>query len=83
MKIAVGNSRMDKKWKNRNISWEDLCRKVSVTIRTTETVLKGLIVVRACLFYEHIFNSLFILLLYHFLKYGLAIIKEMFVLYII
>ena len=25
MKIAVGNSRMDKKWKNRDISWEDLC----------------------------------------------------------
>lgn len=38
MKIAVGNSRMDKKWKNRDISWEDLCQKVSVTIRTTETV---------------------------------------------
>ena len=38
MKIAVGNSRMDKKWKNRDISWEDLCEKVSVTIRTTETV---------------------------------------------
>ena len=38
MKIAVGNSRMDKKWKNREITWEDLCRKVSVTQRTTETV---------------------------------------------
>lgn len=38
MKIAVGNSRMDKKWKNRDISWEDLCQKVSVTLRTTETV---------------------------------------------
>ena len=38
MKIAVGNSRMDKKWKNRDISWEDLCQKVSSTIRTTETV---------------------------------------------
>lgn len=38
MKIAVGNSRMDKKWKNRDISWEDLCQKVSVTQRTTETV---------------------------------------------
>ena len=38
MKIAVGNSRMDKKWKNREISWEELCQKVSVTIRTTETV---------------------------------------------
>lgn len=38
MKIAVGNSRMDKKWKNREISWEDLCQRVSSTIRTTETV---------------------------------------------
>lgn len=38
MKIAVGNSRMDKKWKNRDISWEDLCARVSSTIRTTETV---------------------------------------------
>ena len=38
MKIAVGNSRMDKKWKNRDISWEDLCQRVGSTIRTTETV---------------------------------------------
>jgi predicted P-loop ATPase len=38
MKIAVGNSRMDKKWKNRDISWEDFCTRVSATIRTTETV---------------------------------------------
>lgn len=38
MKITVGNSRMDKKWKNRDISWEDLCQRVSSTIRTTETV---------------------------------------------
>lgn len=38
MKIAVGNSRMDKNWKNRDISWEDLCQRVSSTIRTTETV---------------------------------------------
>ena len=38
MKIAVGNSRMDKKRKNREISWEDFCKKVSVTQRTTETV---------------------------------------------
>ena len=37
MKIAVGNSRMDKKWKNRDISWEDLCARVGSTIRTTET----------------------------------------------
>lgn len=38
MKIAVGNSRMDKRWKNREMSWEDFCKKVSVTQRTTETV---------------------------------------------
>ncbi len=38
MKIAVGNSRMDKKWKNREISWADFCTRVSNTIRTTETV---------------------------------------------
>lgn len=38
MKIAVGNSRMDKKWKNQDISWEDLCARCSSTIRTTETV---------------------------------------------
>lgn len=38
MKIAVGNSRMDKKWKNRDISWEEFCTRISATIRTTETV---------------------------------------------
>lgn len=38
MKIAVGNSRMDKKWINRDIAWEDFCEKVSTTQRTTETV---------------------------------------------
>ncbi len=38
MKIAVGNSRMDKRWKNREISWEDLLQRVCTTIRTTETV---------------------------------------------
>lgn len=37
MKIALGNSRMDKKWKNNEISWEDFCTRVSSTIRTTET----------------------------------------------
>ena len=30
MKIAVGNSRMDKKWKNRDISWEGLCQRVTL-----------------------------------------------------
>ena len=29
---------MDKKWKNKDISWEDLCARCSNTIRTTETV---------------------------------------------
>ena len=38
MKIAVGNSRMDKKWKNRDISWDDLLARVKSTIRTTETI---------------------------------------------
>lgn len=38
MKIAVGNSRMDKKWINQDISWDDLVAKVSTTQRTTETV---------------------------------------------
>ena len=38
MKIAVGNSRMDKKWKNQDVSWADLCARCSSTICTTETV---------------------------------------------
>jgi len=38
MKIAVGNSRMDKKWKNKDITWEDFTARVMTTIRTTETV---------------------------------------------
>lgn len=38
MKIAFGNSRMDKRWKNKIISWEALCEIVSRTKRTTETV---------------------------------------------
>lgn len=38
MKIAVGNSRMDRKWKNKDISWEDFCSRVKTTQRTTETV---------------------------------------------
>lgn len=40
MKIAVGNSRMDKKWKNRDIAWEDFKDTVRTTKRTTETVLE-------------------------------------------
>ena len=38
MRIAVGNSRMDKKWKNKDMSWDDFKQKSSQTIRTTETV---------------------------------------------
>ena len=38
MRIAVGNSRMDKKWKNKEMTWEELKEKCSQTIRTTETV---------------------------------------------
>lgn len=37
MKISYGNNRMDKKWKNNDISWEDFCSRVSATMRTTET----------------------------------------------
>lgn len=32
MKIAVGNSRMDKKWKNQDTSWADLCARCGSTI---------------------------------------------------
>ena len=28
MKIAYGNSRMEKKWKNNEISWEDFCKEI-------------------------------------------------------
>ena len=38
MKISYGNSRMDKKWKNSDINWEDFCSRVKTTQRTTETV---------------------------------------------
>jgi len=38
MKIAVGNSRMDRKWKNRDITWEEFKNIVRITKRTTETV---------------------------------------------
>lgn len=31
-------SRMEKKWKNNDISWDDFCRRVSTTQTTTETV---------------------------------------------
>lgn len=38
MKIAYGNSRMEKRWKNNDISWDDFCKRVSTTQTTTETV---------------------------------------------
>ena len=38
MKLAIGNSRMDKVWRNREMTWEEFCARVSVTIRTTESV---------------------------------------------
>ena len=38
MKIAVGDSRMDKKWKNKDLPWSEFLEKVSHTTRTTETV---------------------------------------------
>lgn len=38
MKISYGNSRFETKWKNSEISWEDFKRRVSSTIRTTETI---------------------------------------------
>jgi hypothetical protein len=38
IKIAVGNSRMDKKWRNKEIAWEDFKNTVRTTKRTTETV---------------------------------------------
>lgn len=36
--IATGNSRKDKIWKNKEISWEDFLEKVSTTFRTSETI---------------------------------------------
>lgn len=38
MNIAVGNSRMDKHFVNKEMEWEDFKKKCSHTIRTTETV---------------------------------------------
>lgn len=36
--IAVGRSRMDKKWKNKEITWSDLVRRLCETRRTSETI---------------------------------------------
>lgn len=38
LKIATGASRKAKKWKNIEISWDDLCKKLSETYRTRETM---------------------------------------------
>lgn len=38
MKIAVGNSRMDKKWTNKDITWPAFKDTIRTTKRTTETV---------------------------------------------
>lgn len=38
MKISYGNSRFETKWKNNEITWEDFKKRVSTTVRTTETI---------------------------------------------
>ena len=38
MKIAVGNSRMEKKWKNLDMSWDEFKDRCSKTVRTAESV---------------------------------------------
>ena len=38
MKIAVGNRRTQKKWVNRDWTWEELLSRCSQTVRTSETV---------------------------------------------
>ncbi len=38
MKISIGNSRLDKKWKNKDITWDAFLARVGQSIRTTETV---------------------------------------------
>ena len=37
MKLAVGLSRMEKKWTNTELSWDEFCNRCGTTIRTTET----------------------------------------------
>ena len=36
--FSLGNSRFSKKWANKEISWDDLCRQLEVPKRTIETV---------------------------------------------
>jgi hypothetical protein len=37
LSIAYGNSCYAKAWSNKMTSWDDLCRRLSTTIRTTES----------------------------------------------
>lgn len=37
LSIAYGNSCFAKTWSNKTISWDDLCKRLSTTIRTTES----------------------------------------------
>jgi len=47
MKLAVGNSRMDKRWKNKDITWSAFKDTVRTTRRTTETVSEFLKMTKA------------------------------------
>lgn len=38
MKIAYGNKRTDKLWKNSDVTWEELCERIKTPITTTESV---------------------------------------------
>ena len=40
LKLATGRSRKEKKWKNQEISWQELVKKLSETHRTHETCLE-------------------------------------------
>lgn len=38
MKIALGNSRRETRWRNQDVSWEEFCFRLKTTVRTAETV---------------------------------------------
>ena len=38
LKIAYGNGRESKKWRNGEITWDEMCEKLRSTYRTRETV---------------------------------------------
>ncbi|GHU75410.1 hypothetical protein AGMMS49992_19340 [Clostridia bacterium] len=40
MKIAYGNSRLSRKWSNKEITFEELCGRVATPIRTSETMVE-------------------------------------------